>query len=77
MSEVRERLLANLSSPKDADAYLARIGYLGKTVTVACGEEIFTAVLSRVDGEGGIWLEVNGEKRRFTAAEISVRVEGA
>jgi len=56
------------------DEYLARIGYMGRQVTVVFGEERLPATLLSVDNEGGLWVEIDGEKRRFTAAEISLQL---
>ncbi len=74
VAEVRERLIEYLSQPKGVDEYLARIGYMGRQVTVVFGEERLPATLLSVDNEGGLWVEIDGEKRRFTAAEISLQL---
>lgn len=74
VAEVRERLIANLSKPKGVDEYLNRIGYLGRQATVIFGEEEISATLLSVDAEGGLWAEIDGEERRFTAAEVSLKL---
>ena len=74
VSEVRERLIENLSAQKDVDEYLKRIGYMGRKATVICGENSMPATLLSVDAEGGLWAEIDGEKRRFAAAEVSLRL---
>ena len=74
VSEVRERLIANLTAQKGVDEYLKRIGYMERKATVICGENSMTATLLSVDAEGGLWAEIDGEKRRFAAAEVSLQL---
>lgn len=74
VSEVRERLIANLSAQKGVDEYLKRIGYMNRQATVIFGENSMPATLLSVDEEGGLWAEIDGEKRRFAAAEVSLRL---
>ncbi len=74
VAEVRERLIENLSKPKGVDEYLRRIGYMGRQATVVFGEESMPATLLSVDSEGGLWAEIDGEKRRFAAAEVSLKL---
>ncbi len=72
--EVRERLIANLAVQKGVDEYLKRIGYMNRQATVICGESSMPASLLSVDEEGGLWAEIDGEKRRFAAAQVSLRL---
>ncbi len=74
VAEVRERLIENLAQPKDVEEYLQRIGYMGRKATVIFGEENISATLLSVDCEGGLWAEIDGEKRRFAAAEVSLKL---
>lgn len=74
VAEVRERLIYNLSAQKGVGEYLKRIGYMGREATVITGDEELTATLLSVDDEGGLWAEIDGEKRRFAAAEVSLRL---
>lgn len=74
VTEVRERLLTCLENPKGMDAYLSRIGYMGRQATVILGEENLPVTLLSVDSEGGLWVETQGEKRRFAAAEVSLKL---
>ena len=74
VEQVRQRLLANLSAQKGIDEYLARIGYMGERAVLICGEESIPVTLLSVDNEGGLWVEIDGEKRRFAAAEVSLRL---
>ena len=72
--EVRERLIANLSAQKGVEEYLKRIGYMGRKAQIISGGESISATLLSVDEEGGLWAEIGAEKRRFTAAEVSLRL---
>lgn len=74
VTEVRERLIERLSAQKGVEEYLKRIGYMGRQATVICGEKSMPATLLSVDEEGGLWAEIEGEKRRFAAAEVSLRL---
>ncbi len=74
VEDVRERLIENLSAQKGVDEYLKRIGYLGRQAIVILEDKSMPATLLSVDCEGGLWAEIDGEKRRFAAAEISLRV---
>ena len=74
VQDVRERLIANLSASKGVEDYLQRIGYMGRRATAIVGEEYIPVTLLSVDETGGLWVEMDGEKRRFAAAEISLQV---
>lgn len=74
VEEVRQRLIANLSQQKGMEEYLARIGYMGQRATLICGEKSVPVTLLSVDNEGGLWVEIDGEKRRFAAAEVSLKL---
>ena len=74
VEEVRERLIERLFAQKGVDEYLKRIGYLGRQATVICENTCMPATLLSVDEEGGLWAEIEGEKRRFAAAEVSLRL---
>ncbi len=74
VEEVRERLIENLAEQKGMDEYLKRVGYLGRNATVIFGDKSVPATLLSVDEEGGLWAEIEGEKRRFAAAEVSLRL---
>lgn len=82
VEEVRERLIerliARLSENPSADGnveeYRKRIGYMQRRATVIFGEKSLPATLLSVDEEGGLWAEIDGEKRRFAAAEVSLKL---
>ncbi|MBQ9714160.1 MAG: biotin--[Clostridia bacterium] len=72
VEEVREKLIECLSRRKDVQEYIRRVGYMGRRVTLISGDERIHATLLSVDEEGGLWVEIGGQRRRFTAAEISL-----
>ena len=56
------------------DEYLAYIGYMGRDAELIFGDERIHGRLLFVDNEGGLHVEIGGERRRLTAAEVSVRI---
>lgn len=76
VEEVTEKLIEELEKGADITEYIARVGYMGKKATLLMGEETKTGKLLSVDEKGGLLAEIDGEVRRLTAAEVSVRFEG-
>ena len=54
--------------------YLSRVGYMGVEATLIFEGESLRGKLLSVDEQGGLWVEIDGEKRRLTAAEVSVKI---
>jgi BirA family biotin operon repressor/biotin-[acetyl-CoA-carboxylase] ligase len=71
---VTRRLIKNLRHPKGVEEYLARLGYMGDCAELLVGEEKVPCRLLFVDSEGGLTVEINGETKRFVAAEVSLRL---
>ena len=74
VEEVTCRLLAELDKEWTMDDYRAYIGYMGREVTLLLGDERIPGRLIFVDDEGGLQVEIEGKARRFTAAEVSIRL---
>ena len=74
VKEVAEKLIEQLQTPHTAEEYTAFIGYMGERANLLIGNETREAVLLSVDQEGGLWVRLDGEKKRFTSTEISVRI---
>ena len=74
VEEVTETLIKELQKERTMAEYLAYIGYMGREVTLILGEEKTRASLLSVDEEGGLLVELCGEKRRLTTAEVSIRL---
>ena len=74
VEEVTETLIEELQKERTMLEYLAYIGYLGREVTLILGDEKTRATLLSVDEEGGLLVELCGEKRRLTTAEVSIRL---
>ena len=71
---VEATLIDCLSKEFEMDEYLKRIGFLGQTVSVMIGEELVPAIPVCVERDGGLVLEINGERKKVYAGEISLRV---
>ncbi len=74
VDEVRARLIAELEKPHCMETYLSYLGYMGQQAIVISGDERIPVTLLSVDEEGGLWVKINEETRRFTAAEISIKL---
>ena len=75
VEEVREVLINSLCSDDIAARYEEYLGWLGETVTLVIGDTRERARILSVDEEGGLWVEMRGEHRRFVAAEVSLLAE--
>lgn len=75
VGEVRETLMHFLQADRIGERYEQYLGWLGEKAELSVGEEQFSVTLQSVDDEGGLWVEMQGEHRRFTAAEVSIRVD--
>ncbi|MBQ9113714.1 MAG: biotin--[Clostridia bacterium] len=72
---VSKRLIKELSKGYGMDEYRSYLGYMGEYATILIGDERVHGRLVSVDDEGGLLAEIDGETRRFAAAEVSVRME--
>jgi BirA family biotin operon repressor/biotin-[acetyl-CoA-carboxylase] ligase len=73
----RERLIENLCKDYSFEKYLAFVGYMGEKADLIFADKTVTATLLSVDGEGGLWVDIDGEKRRVASGEVSLRTRGA
>ncbi len=74
VKKLTKRLTAHLLEENGVEEYLARIGYMGRSAQLLVGEERIPVTLLSVDAEGGLTVETDGERKRFVAAEVSLRV---
>lgn len=74
VEETAQRLIEELEKPVSMEKYLSYIGYMGSKATLLFGDERVPATLLSVDEKGGLLVEIEGEQRRLTSAEVSVRV---
>lgn len=74
VNEVRERLIAELDKERGMDEYRAYIGYMGRQATLIVGDERIPGTLIAVGDRGDLTVEIAGEHRVLTAAEVSVRL---
>ena len=63
VEEVTKKLIEELFKERTMEEYRAYLGFMGERVTL-----IF------VDDEGRLTAEINGERRVFSSAEVSVRI---
>ena len=75
VEEVEKRLIDRLSEEEIYKKYADYLGWLGENVTLISGEKQIPATLLSVDGNGGLWAQTSSGKMRFTAAEVSLRIE--
>ncbi len=71
---VTNKLIESLGMPADMQKYLSYIGYMGNKATLLLGDQLVPATLLSVDEQGGLTVEIAGELRRVTAAEVSVAI---
>lgn len=74
VEEVIETLVRFLEEKNIHEKYAQYLGWLNEEVTLVLGEKETRAKLLSVDEAGGLWAEVDGEKKRFVAAEVSLRI---
>ena len=74
VERVIEVLVGFLQEKNVHQKYAQYLGWLGEEATLVIGEKETRAKLLSVDETGGLLAEVDGEKRRFVAAEVSLRV---
>ena len=74
VEEVRKALVCNLEKRYSMDKYLSYVGYLGREVLLSFGGERVPATLLSVDDEGKLVVEIEGKRRIFSSAEVSLRI---
>lgn len=75
--EVENALIEESGKSFPVSEYLSRLQFLGEEAVLVCGEERISARILSVDERGGLIAETAEGKRRFTAAEVSLRVPTA
>lgn len=75
--EVENVLIEESGKSFPVSEYLSRLQFLGEEAVLVCGEERIPARILSVDERGGLIAETAEGKRRFTAAEVSLRVPTA
>lgn len=74
VEEVTQKLIEELRKERKIEEYISFIGYMGASAELILGDERVHGILLKVDETGGLWAEIQGEKRRLTSAEVSVRI---
>ena len=73
VDEVTARLIEELGKEREIFEYISSVGYMGREAALILGEERVRATLLSVDERGGLLVKIDGEERRLTAAEVSIR----
>ena len=74
VEEVTCRLLMELDKERTIEEYRSYVGYMGREAALILDGERIPGRLLFVDDEGGLHVEIDGKPRRFTAAEVSLRL---
>lgn len=74
VDEVLQKLIEKLFEKNIHEKYSKYLGWIGEEVTLISGEDAFRATLLGVDEWGNVNVAVDGEQRRFAAAEITLRL---
>ena len=72
VEEVAEKLIEEILKERTMEEYRAYLGFMGERVTLILEDERIPAILLSVDDEGRLCVEINGEERIFSSAEVSV-----
>ena len=75
LSELEKELFKALEAPFFMGEYTSRLGYLGVPVRLFVGEKTLSAIPCGVTEKGELIATVDGEKRTFPSAEVSLRIE--
>lgn len=73
-AEVTDRLIEEWKKGTSMDEYLSYLGYMGRAATILHDNRCIPATLLYVDKEGALWVKTAEGERRFTAAEVSLRL---
>ena len=74
VEEIECVLARELFQERTMDEYRAYLGFMGERVTLVLGDERVPATLLCVNDEGGLVAEINGERRTFSSAEVSLKI---
>jgi len=72
--EVCQTLIEKLSRAYEIEKYFSYLGYMGERAEILHNGEKTSARLLRVDKDGGLVVQTEAGERKFSAAEISLRV---
>lgn len=74
VDEVTERLITELEKERTIEAYRAYLGFIGERVRLVLGDSCVPATLLGVDDEGRLVVDIDGERRIFSSAEVTLKV---
>ena len=71
VEEVEKVLVDELCKPYSMQEYRAYLGFLGEEREMLVGQERKRVRLLSVDDDGALWVEEQGEKKKYYSAEVS------
>ncbi len=74
VDEVTERLISALDGEYSMEEYRRYLGYTGEKITLLLGEVRASAILLCVEEDGGLTVEIEGEKRTYSSAEVRLKI---
>lgn len=75
VSKVEKRLLKHLKNAALWKRYPQYVGFIGRSVSLICGEETLEVKMLGVDEEGNLLAETKEGEKKFSSAEVSLRSE--
>lgn len=75
LSAVRSRLIGNLEKSYTVDEYKRYIDWFGKKVYLLSDGVQTEAVALDIDGEGALICEINGQVKKISSGEMSLRLK--
>jgi BirA family biotin operon repressor/biotin-[acetyl-CoA-carboxylase] ligase len=75
LSKVRKLLIKNLKKEYTVSDYKGYINWFGSQVTLKMGEEEIQTTAVDVDEDGRLICEIDGEVRKISSAEVSLRLQ--
>lgn len=74
VDEFAQKLLGYLYDENTAKAYFSYLGWIGEPIMILQDDKRIFARLHSVDNQGNLVAQIDGEEHRFSAAEISLRI---
>lgn len=74
VEDVKNTLIEKLSQTHAIERYFSYLGYMGEQAEILFGDEKIPARLIRVDGDGRLAVQTADGEKKFSAAEISLKV---
>ncbi len=70
VGEVAKRLVEELQKPTTLSEYRRYLGFVGREIVLRVGEQRYCAILRSVTDRGELQVEIAGEEKIFSSAEV-------